>query len=404
MIRTRPVSLFAAVVASAIATASVALASPQAQAPPAQRPAQGQAQGQVQQAPRQSPRAQVPMDPDRARQLYVSKDPKDQSLGTNYQADVAAREKSAARYPELCKGIIDFRTVRYRSIVGDLDVPAYLFQPLGKRGAKGHAALVWVHGGVHSNWGITYFPFVKEAVARGYVVIAPDYRGSTGYGESYHQAIDYGGKEVEDVISAVDYLKTLPHVDPARIGIMGWSHGGYITLLSVFREKHPFAAGAAIVPVTNLVFRLSYKGPGYQWDFSTQKEVLGLPFEKPELYIQRSPLYHVDKLKVPLLVHVATNDLDVDYVEDQQIVDALRSRKPDLAETKTYVDPPRWGSSGGHAFSRRVDPNTLQRVESPEQIDSWNRTWTFFEWVLRPYEDRSKPVSYVDQAPRRGGQ
>ncbi len=131
--------------------------------------------------------------------------------------------------------------------------------------------------------------------------------------------------------------------------MMGWSHGGYITLLSVFREKHPFKAGAAIVPVTNLVFRLSYKGPSYQWDFSTQKEIQGLPFEKPELYIQRSPLYHVDKLQVPLLVHVATNDLDVNYVEDQQIVDALRSRKPDLAETKIYVIPPRWGASGGHA-------------------------------------------------------
>ena len=82
------------------------------------------------------------------------------------------------------------------------------------------------------------FPFVKEAVERGYVVIAPDYRGSTGYGEAHHQAIDYGGYEVDDVMSAVDYLKTLPHVDPDAIGMMGWSHGGYITLLSVFRDKH----------------------------------------------------------------------------------------------------------------------------------------------------------------------
>jgi dipeptidyl aminopeptidase/acylaminoacyl peptidase len=344
------------------------------------------------------------MDPARARQLYVSKDPKDQSLGTDYQADIAAREKDAARYPELCKGIIDFTIVKYRSSVGDLDIPAYVFQPIHKRGPEGHAAMVWVHGGVHGNWGINMFPFVKEAVARGYVIIAPDYRGSTGYGEAYHQAIDYGGNEVEDTISAVDYLKTLPYVDPARIGIMGWSHGGYITLMSVFREKHPFAAGAAIVPVTNLVFRLSFKGPSYQWDFSTQKGIQGLPFEKNDIYIQRSPLYHVDKLHVPLLVHVATNDGDVNYVEDQQIVDALRSRKPDLAETKTYVNPPRWGASGGHAFSRRVDPTTLQRVESPDQIDSWNRTWTFFEWILRPYEDRSKPVTYVDQAPRESRQ
>ena len=149
---------------------------------------------------------------------------------------------------------------------------------------------------------------------------------------------------------------------------------------------------AAIVPVTNLVFRLSYKGPGYQWEFSTQERLRGLPFEKKEEYVRRSPLYQVDKLKTPLLVRVATNDTDVDFVECQQIVDALRSRKPDLAETKVYVDPAPWGPSVGHSFSRRVDPKTLQRVDSPAQIDSWNRVWTLFDWHLRPYEDRSQPA------------
>ena len=350
-----------------------------AQAPQAAPPAQPRAAA----APRQSPRAQVPMDPERARRLYVPTDPQFQSVGTDFQRDIDARVAAEARYPELCKGIIDFQKVTYRSRVGDLDIPAYLFQPLDKGAAKSRAAMVWVHGGVHGNWGLTMFPFVKEAVERGYVVIAPDYRGSTGYGEAYHKEIDYGGYEVDDVISAAGYLATLPHVDPARVGIMGWSHGGYITLLSILREQHPFAAGAAIVPVTNLIFRLSLKGPSYQWDFATQKRIQGLPFEKPEIYIERSPLYHVDKLRVPVLVHVATNDTDVNYVEDQMIVDALRSRKPDLAETKTYVDPAPWGASVGHAFSRRVDPKTLQRVDSPEQIDSWDRTWTFFEWNLR---------------------
>ena len=104
---------------------------------------------------------------------------------------------------------------------------------------------------------------------------------------------------------------------------------------------------------------------------------------------------------MPLLVHVATNDGDVNYVEDQQIVDALRSRKPDLAETRTYVDPTPWGASVGHAFSRRVEPDTLERNDSPAQIDSWNRTWTFFEWILRPYEDRSAPIPTLSTAPRR---
>ncbi len=150
-----PRSFVSAAVVTAVATAGLALASPQPQAPAVQRPAQPQAQGQAQQPPRQNPRPQIQVDPERARRLYVSKDPKDHAPGTDYQADIAAREKDAARYPGLCKGIIDFKTVKYRSSVGDLDVPAYLFQPLEKRGPKGHAALVWVHGGVHGNWGIT---------------------------------------------------------------------------------------------------------------------------------------------------------------------------------------------------------------------------------------------------------
>ena len=105
------------------------------------------------------------------------------------------------------------------------------------------------------------FPFVREAVQRGYVIVTPDYRGSTGYGEAFYKKIDYGGKEIDDVIAAFDYLKTLPEVDPERVGIMGWSHGGFITSHVLFRDQHPFKAGAAIVPVTNLVFRLSYKDP-----------------------------------------------------------------------------------------------------------------------------------------------
>jgi dienelactone hydrolase len=367
----------------------VALGATQQQTPPPAQtapPAQGQGRGGG------GGRGwQGPMDEQRTRQLYVSNKFEDHSR-PNFEQAVAAKAKEDARYPAVCKAVaMDCTKVTYRSSVGDFDIPAYLFQPLQKRGPRGHAAMIWVHGGVHGNWAITYFPFVKEAVQRGYVVIAPEYRGSTGYGEKLHMAIDYGGKEVDDVMSAYGYLKTLPHVDTERVGMMGWSHGGYITLLSVFRDQHPFKVAAAIVPVTNLVFRLSYKGPSYQRDFATQEGIQGLPFEKQALYIERSPLYHVDKLRVPLLVHVATNDTDVNYVEDQQIVDALRSRKPDLAETKVYVDPDPGPASVGHTFSRRVNAETLERNDSPAQIDSWNRTWVFFEWVLRPYDDRSRP-------------
>ena len=327
----------------------------------------------------------VPVDEARAKRLYVSNRPEDHALNRDFDRDTRDRMAVETRYADASRGAMEFRTVTYQSRADGLEIPAYLFSPLTTRGPGGHAAMVWVHGGVHGKWDLNMFPFVREATERGYVIICPQYRGSIGYGEKHHNAIDYGGYEVDDVMSAVEYLKTLPHVDAGRIGIMGWSHGGYIALFSVFRETTPFRAAAAMVPVTNLVFRLSYKGPSYQHQFATQSRIQGLPFEKRALYIERSPLYHVDKLRTPLLVHVATNDTDVDFVENQQIVDALRSRKPDLAETRVYVDPPPGAAGGGHTFNRRTNMKTLEREDTPEQRDSWNRVWTFFEWHLRPY-------------------
>jgi dipeptidyl aminopeptidase/acylaminoacyl peptidase len=374
--------------AALMAAVSVVGAQQTAQSPPAQPQ-----QARPQQPPGQRGARggwQGPIDEARARELYVSNDPAEHGRGVNFERQMQAKAETDKRYAEVTKGVVDFKKITYRSSIGDLDIPAYLFQPLNKRGAKGHAAMVWVHGGVHGDWAITMWPFVREAVERGYVIICPEYRGSTGYGEKHYMEIDYGGYEIDDVMSAVEYLKTLPHVDQDRLGFMGWSHGGYITLFSVFRDKTPFKAAAAIVPVTNLIHRLSFSGPSYQRSFATQKRIGGLPFEKRDEYIKRSPLYHVDKLQTPLLVHVATNDRDVWYYEDQQIVDALRSRKPDLAETKVYVDPAEGPASGGHTFSRRVDPKTLERNDSPAQIDSWNRTWAFFSEHLQPYADKSK--------------
>jgi dipeptidyl aminopeptidase/acylaminoacyl peptidase len=338
------------------------------------------------------------MDSARARRLYVSTRPGDLPKG-DYARQLVEKRRTDSIYAARSAGVMEFRKVTYRSRVDGMTIPAYLFAPLAKRGTGGHAAMVWVHGGVHGDWTQAMFPFVREAVQRGYVIITPDYRGSTGHGAAHYEAIDYGGKEVDDAISAVDYLKTLPYVDMNRLGIMGWSHGGFITAHSLFRDEHPFKAGAAIVPVTNLVFRLSYKGPSYQDDFAAEEGIQGLPFEKRDEYIRRSPVFHAANLKVPMLVHVATNDEDVNYVEDQQMVYTLRALKPDLAETKIYLNPAPWGSSVGHAFSRRVDPVTLERVDSPAQIDSWNRTWTFFEWNLQPSEDRSKPLPVVRTAP-----
>jgi len=272
----------------------------------------------------------------------------------------------------------------FRSLVGDLNIPVYIFQPLELRKAQGHAALVWVHENLHGDLYAHYFPFIREAVDRDYVVVAPEYRGSTGYGKEFYNAIDYGGYEVDDCLTAVRYIKRfLPHVDPERIGIIGWSHGGLITLSAVLREQTAFKAAAAIVPVTNLVFRLGFKGPNYQQRYVDQKRIGGLPHQKRDIYIERSPLYHVDKLRIPLLVHLSDSDTDVNFEEAEQLAWALLAKKPELVEVKIYHNPP--GFSGGHGFNRIVDRRTYRRRDTPEQRDSWNRIWNFFEWNLRPY-------------------
>ena len=337
-----------------------------------------------------------PMDSARIRQLYVSKNPADLRGCQPAVCDrgLAGKQRTDSVYTaKAATGVFEFRKIRYKSRPDGLEIPAYLFAPVNKGNAK-HAALVWVHGGVHGDWDTGLYPFLVEAVKRGYVVVTPDYRGSTGYGDEWMKKIDYGGKEVDDVLSAVDYLATLPYVDTKRMGIMGWSHGGFITSHILFRSDNPFKAGAAIVPVTNLVFRLSDHGPSYARDYAAEEGIQGLPFEsncgpnhdRPciDIYLERSPVFHAENLKVPMLVHVATNDCDVFFREDQQMVYTLRALKPDLAETKIYKDPPPGRAGCGHTFSRRVNPETLEREDSPEQIDSWNLTWAFFARNLKP--------------------
>ena len=277
-------------------------------------------------------------------------------------------------------GYMRMEKISYRSEAGDLDVPAFVFRPLDDAERSSRPALVWVHEDIRGHLYEHYIPYVREAVARGYIVIAPEYRGSVGYGEKYYDAIDYGGAEVDDVVTAVDVLRRrYPEVDCHRVGIIGWSHGGMISMLSIFRNPGVFQSAAAIVPVTNLIERVERKGVERQLALiDPAHRVFGSgPETRLDIYKDRSPLFQVDKLRIPLLVHVAKNDQDVEYEEDLPLVEALRTLKPTLAVTKIYDHP-----IGGHTFDRRVNHQTWQPENTPEQIDSWKRVWRFLDRTL----------------------
>ena len=318
--------------------------------------------------------------------------------GQNFEAALARQVQTDATWRAGSEGVMKMTKTTYKSRKDELEIPVFVFEPLKLRGAKGHPALVWVHPDIRGHVYEYYIPYVREAVSRGYVVVAPEYRGSVGYGQAFFDAIDYGGAEVDDVVTAVDYIKsTMPHVDPARIGIIGWSHGGMISLLSITREPAMFKTAVAMVPVTNLFQRLAWKGVARQHQaIDPANRYGGLPGDSPAVnavYKDRSPIYQIDKLQIPLLVHITRNDGDVNFEEAQQLVDALRARKPELSETKIYDNP-----QGGHLFDRQCpsmtdrgsDPTKLESytpTNTREQLDSWARVWAFLDYRLDPRHD-----------------
>jgi len=222
-------------------------------------------------------------------------------------------------------------------------IPAYVFTPKSLRGKA--ALIVLVHGGVHGDFNTFYAHIVRELIDQGYVIVAPEYRGSTGYGGDFYEQIDYGGAEVDDVKSARDWAaENLASIDPKRIGIMGWSHGGYQTLLNIFKFPHAYQVAYAGVPVSDLVQRMGYKSQGYR---NTFKEFIGKEaVDDPMEYRRRSPYFHAAELKTPLLIHSNTNDEDVNVMEVEHLIDALKAAGKKF-EYKIYQAAP-----GGHTFNR----------------------------------------------------
>jgi dipeptidyl aminopeptidase/acylaminoacyl peptidase len=227
----------------------------------------------------------------------------------------------------------------------------YVFVPRGADAARKRPLVLLPHGGVHADFDTYYTHVVRELVKEGYVVVAPEYRGSTGYGRAYKQAIDYGGLEVDDVVAARDWaVANVEAVDPARVGILGWSHGGLIALMAAFDHPDKFGAVYAGVPVSDLVARMGYQTDDYRALFSAPHHIGKTAGEAVDEYRRRSPVTHVGKLKVPLLVHTTTNDRDVNVVEVQGLIAALKAAGKDF-DYRVYEDAP-----GGHSFNRMDHP------------------------------------------------
>jgi dipeptidyl aminopeptidase/acylaminoacyl peptidase len=224
---------------------------------------------------------------------------------------------------------------------------AYTFVPRKALANGKRPLIVLVHGGVHGNFDSTNIHILRELLAQGYAVLAPEYRGSKGYGKEFWRLIDYGGLEVEDVYAAKQWmLENRDEIDPERVGIMGWSHGGLITLMNLFAHPKDYQVGYAAVPVSDLVARMGYKDQAYRDLFSAPYHIGKTAEEDVNEYRRRSPAWNAEKLQTPLLIHTTTNDEDVNVLEVEHLIKALKAADKKF-EHKLYKDAP-----GGHQFNR----------------------------------------------------
>jgi len=224
---------------------------------------------------------------------------------------------------------------------------SYTFVPKGAEKGKKYPLLVYVHGGVHSNMGSGSAHIMRELMRQGYVVIAPEYRGSTGYGAGFYRLIDYGGLEVEDTYAARNWMiENCDLVDPTRVGIMGWSHGGLHTLFNVFLHPEAYQCAYAGVPVSDLVARMGYKTDRYRADFAAPYHIGKTAYDNVNEYRRRSPVWHAEKLQTPLLIHTNTSDEDVNVLEVEHLIKSLKAAGKQF-EYKIYENAP-----GGHTFNR----------------------------------------------------
>lgn len=226
-------------------------------------------------------------------------------------------------------------------------IPAFTLLPKKFLTGTKLPLIVYAHGGVHGNVGANYVNVFRELLQQGYAIIAPDYRGSAGYGKEFYELIDYGGLENEDVFAGRQFmLENHDAIDPERVGIMGFSHGGMITLMNLFAHPKAFKCGYAGVPVSDLVARMGYQDQKYRDLFSAPYHIGKTVREDIEEYRRRSPAWNAEKLQTPLLIQTSTNDEDVNVLEVEHLIKSLKAAGKQF-EHSIYDNAP-----GGHQFNR----------------------------------------------------
>jgi dipeptidyl aminopeptidase/acylaminoacyl peptidase len=222
--------------------------------------------------------------------------------------------------------LVSAAVVRFESFDG-LEIPAIYYKPLKASKNNKVPALVWVHGGPGGQTRVGYFELIQYLVNHGYALLAVNNRGSSGYGKTFYKMDDrnHGDKDLKDCIWGKKWLQTQDYIDADKIGIIGGSYGGYMTMAAMTFAPDEFNVGVNLFGVTNWLRTLKSIPPYWESFRAALFDELGDPFtgDSVRLY-EISPLFHAENVKKPLMVLQGANDPRVLQVESDEIVEAVK--------------------------------------------------------------------------------
>ncbi|MBV9157519.1 MAG: S9 family peptidase [Acidobacteriaceae bacterium] len=252
--------------------------------------------------------------------------------------------------------------VHYRTFDGKI-ITALLWIPFNLKRDGSNAALVVPHGGPTGQRVDYWSPEVQALTSRGYICLAPNPRGSTGYGLEFQKANfqDLGGGDLKDELAGVEFLKSTGYVDPKKIGITGGSYGGFMTLMAIGKAPEVWGAAVEEYGIINWSSMLKSSDPSLN---EYLKALLGNPDQNRKIYEADSPITYIRSEKAPLLVLQGDNDPRVPREEAQQVVDILK-KEGRVVDVHYYPNE-------GHGFSKREN-----------QIDALRRTVDWFDKYLK---------------------
>ena len=267
---------------------------------------------------------------------------------------VIASLKAAPRPPS--------QVISYKSFDGKT-ISALLWVPFNLKRDASNPALVLPHGGPTGQSQDYWSPRIAAFVSRGYICIAPNVRGSTGYGIEFQKANykDLGGGDLQDEVYAAKFLEATGYVNPKKIGITGGSYGGFMTLMAIGRSPDVWAAGVELYGIINWMTMLQHEDAMLQ---EYEKSLLGDPVKDRAIYDAASPITYIHNVKAPLLVLQGENDPRVPKEEAEQVVELL---KKDGKTVDAHYYP-----NEGHGFEKREN-----------QIDSIRRSVEWFDKYLK---------------------